>query len=392
MHPNQLIRKKLLEDLRPEEQRQLDLWLSESEENMRLYHRLLDLQKRNIVIPNFDRSEPTLVWQKLLREQENRKQKKIQYQRMAFRFAAVFAGLASILWVIWIQNRSEGDRQRTTSEITLQLSNDYSQTIRIGGEEPIFDQNERLMGIKRYDVLNYGHYQTDDESVYHSLWVPNGKQFAIQLPDGTQIRLNSGSSIRYPVNQGHETVREVALTGEAYFKVSKNKKRPFVVSSGEVSIQVMGTEFNVTAYEDDFQVNTVLVEGSISLYGGGGKALATPIRLVPGQKATWNKSNNELKTKNVDVEHYTSWREGKLVFRKTSFEAILRRLQRKYNVKIENRFEALRHRIFSATFDKETISEVLDTFAEETYFEYRLEDKKIVIEKPREHLKMNAYD
>ncbi len=389
MQYDQLLRKKLLGKLSPEEAHLFQQWLSISEENQQLYNRLLELHREGVSIPHFDGQQPSALWKQLLQKVEERKRRRLVRKKFIYRYAAIFVGLLGLLgaYFLWISDKYE--QQTPSSGIALELSNGQIYSLTEIENEELLDENGKLLGIKKEGRLVYSGRDTDQTLLYHTLHVPNGKQFELQLSDGTYVHVNAGSSVRYPVNFVNKEVRKVFLTGEAYFEVVRNKRHPFVVTNGDVDIQVLGTQFNVSAYADDLEVGTVLVEGAIRL-SESGQTNDVATTLAPGQKATWNKEAKKLSLKEVDVQRHISWREGKLIFRKVDFKSITKQLQRKYNVQIDNRYSALDERIFSATFDEETIEEVLDTFVEETYFEYYFKNEKIIINTPNEHLKQNA--
>jgi ferric-dicitrate binding protein FerR (iron transport regulator) len=139
----------------------------------------------------------------------------------------------------------------------------------------------------------------------------------------------------------------------------------------------------MTAYPEDFNSSMVLVEGSVGLNTTDSNyQKENSFLLKPGFKASWDSSDRKIITEKVDTDHYTAWLEGKLVLRQMRFKDILQKLQRHYNVTIFNEFEALNNRVFTATFDIESIEEVLNTFAEETSFAFEINGEQITILKP----------
>ncbi len=219
------------------------------------------------------------------------------------------------------------------------------------------------------------------ELVYNTLKVPYGKRFDVVLSDGTHVFLNSGSSLRYPVQFLKGFDRTVFLTGEAYFDVARDKKHPFTVYADELNIKVLGTKFNVSHYPEDKNINTVLVEGSVEIHTKvkGGEYKEGTL-LEPGFKAEWEKAGNDITIENVDTEIYTAWVQGKLIFRNTSFLKIRQALERKYNVRIKNWNKDLDQQLFDATFDIETIEEVLESFSKSYAIKYKIEDNEVIIQ------------
>src|SRR5680860_737480 len=185
------------------------------------------------------------------------------------------------------------------------------------------------------------------------------------------VHLNAGSSLKYPVKFVKDQNRQVFLTGEGYFDVTKDREHPFVVTSGTMDVRVLGTKFNITAYPEDREINTVLVEGAVSLYGSqSGYDPKKADMLLPGYKAAWDRFYEKVDVEQVDTDIYTGWIDGKLVIKEMAFKNIVPKLERHYNVNIDNTYDALNNEVFTATFDLETIDGALRIFSEENSFEF----------------------
>lgn len=264
--------------------------------------------------------------------------------------------------------------------ITLQLDNGTVETISGNGERKIITTNGNLVASQQGNTLQYTAAEDQNKIVYNTLNIPFGKQFDLVLSDGTKVKLNSGSSIKYPVRflKGHD--RKVFLKGEAYFDVTKDKAHPFIVNADEMNIRVLGTQFNLSYYAEDEDISTVLVEGAVVLYKEGADIHTnTSSQLAPGQMAEWNKINNTMTVKEVDTNIYTAWKDGYLLFKASPFYSIRSKLERHFNITIEDRSGRLANQIYTATFRNETIEEILEAFKEDTHFEYIQEGSKIII-------------
>ena len=249
------------------------------------------------------------------------------------------------------------------------------------GSAPLVDADGEAMGTMSNGKLDYDKSVASSEKyVYNTLKVPYGKKSQLILSDGTKIHLNSGSSIRYPVAFMKNGKRQVFLDGEAFFDVAKDKERPFIVNSRELNIRVLGTRFNVSSYSDDDRSNTVLVEGSVGLFKNGEEySLENASLLEPGYKATLEKSRKEIVFEKVDTKIYTGWIQGKIIFNRMPFKDILMKLERHYNVEIINNNKQLDEEIFTASFDTETITEVLAAFNINYPINYKKMGNKIII-------------
>lgn len=205
--------------------------------------------------------------------------------------------------------------------------------------------------------------------------VPNGSQSTVVLADGTTVRLNSGSELVYP-SQFNSDVRKVELTGEGYFKVKHNTAHPFIVSAGEIDVKVLGTEFNVMAYPDLERIETTLVEGSVALNKRG--TANGHIVLKPGEKAVFE--NDELVVTPADIELETTWTQKGFYFQSTSFEELVSRLERWYDVDIIIDDEDFIDITFTGKFrNKESIWQVLDVIKMTTPIDYKTKEGKIYI-------------
>lgn len=159
------------------------------------------------------------------------------------------------------------------------------------------------------------------------LTTARGQMYSIVLPDGSKVWMNSDSELEYMANLVTEGKRVVKLRGEAYFEISKDKSHPFIVKTKGQDVEVIGTQFNVNAYENEPFISTTLLEGSISL------RTATEQRLLsPGQQAL-NKQG-QLQVRQANIENITDWKEGDFAFKNVDFKTALRKIERWYNVEM----------------------------------------------------------
>jgi len=164
---------------------------------------------------------------------------------------------------------------------------------------------------------------------YNILSTPMGGEYKLVLPDGSKVWLNSGSTLRFPTAFiGSERI--VELKGEAYFEIAKNSKMPFLVrTNNAMDIKVLGTQFNVMAYDDEKNINTTLIEGSVEVLKGLGKTL-----LKPGQEAILDRGSGNIKVAPADLEQAIAWKNGYFIFYNENIESIMRKVSRWYNVDI----------------------------------------------------------
>ena len=209
------------------------------------------------------------------------------------------------------------------------------------------------------------------ETLYNTLSTPSGGQFQLVLPDGSKVWLNSSSSIRFPTAfNGDE--RKVELTGEAYFEVAKNAAKPFKVSVKEMEVEVLGTHFNIMAYDDEKSINTTLLEGSVKVSKG-----STGKILVPGQQSKVGSGGN-IKITEADVEEAIAWKNGFFQFNSYDIETVMRQVARWYDVQV-----VYKHKIPGGNFSgivsrKNNISRVLEIL-QGGDVQFKIEGKKVIV-------------
>tara|TARA_R110002050_G_scaffold92566_3_gene193729 strand:- start:13087 stop:14247 length:1161 start_codon:yes stop_codon:yes gene_type:complete len=320
-------------------------------------------------------------------QKEINREKKGNYSRrflsvMKYAAIAIFFIGVGIIWQQGIFDNSDPEIiVPRTDAITLELENGEIEVITEAGTTEVQNSNGKVVGVHHGNKLVYEKGE-ELKLVYNTLTIPNGKQFNIVLSDGSKVHLNSGSSIKYPINFIKGQQRQVFLTGEAFFEVAQDQENAFIVNAQDLDIQVYGTKFNVSNYPEDRETQVVLVEGSVGLRESnvtiGDKA---EVYLKPGYMGVYNRSDNNISQEEVNTSIYTSWMNGNLVFRNISFENIIQKLQRHYNVVIINNNENLADETFNATIETEheTIEQVFNYFNKVYQIEYKIIENKIII-------------
>ncbi len=209
-----------------------------------------------------------------------------------------------------------------------------------------------IIGLIVTTLLFFNQPKTELQAeITQAVTTPYGARTNFKLPDGSEVWLNSGSTISFPRQYG--AIRNVELIGQAYFHVVKDGK-PFFVKTGYGSVEVMGTSFDVKAYAND-NFETTLVEGSVKMSDKTNRVTT----LRPGQRSIIS-TNNEFALNEVNTDLVTSWREGKLIFVKEPFANVAKELERWYNVKIELQGERLKKLCYTGTIEMESFVEVLE--------------------------------
>lgn len=229
----------------------------------------------------------------------------------------------------------------------------------------LFGKEGRLMYEPKIDT-------TSQPEVRHKVYTMVGGDYSLVLSDGTRVWLNAVSELEYPVQfVGKERV--VRLKGEAYFEVARDTSKPFIVEAGGISTRVLGTAFNVSAYDDEEAISTTLLSGKVEVclkeYDN-----ARPVILDPGMQSMWHKENEEFQLKKVDTEDVVAWRYGVFVFNEDDIEVVTRMLSRWFEVKFVFDGGRSRHHTFSGKMSKdESLEAILNILTLAGGPEFRLE-------------------
>jgi len=207
---------------------------------------------------------------------------------------------------------------------------------------------------------------------WQEVTAPFGQSVELSMSDSTKVWLNSGTKLRYPSNFSAKS-RVVELNGEAFFDVATDKKHPFVIKTTYLDVEVTGTRFNVDAYSENDKTNITLVEGKVAIQNKNGSTIT---ELNPNMNAEFSKSTNKLNLKKVNVEFYTSWTTGTIVFRHESLEAIAKKLEKWYSVKIVFDHEDIKDIAFSGSILKnKPIDQILEILTYISRIGYQMETR-----------------
>jgi len=231
-----------------------------------------------------------------------------------------------------------------------------------------------------FGYLSY-YYFTEESSKneFCTISVPKANKSEITLPDGSKIWLNNSSKLVYPKKfNGHE--RKVELIGEAYFEIKKNYKVPFIVKTSDVSIKVLGTKFNVSAYPNDKYIETTLISGKVTVNSNENPEEENTLN--PGESLTFDKVSNKTSIARVDTRFYTYWMKGEFSFKDEKFETLAKRIERIYNVEITFDDARLKEKTYTGNFKvDDNIYTILEIFKRSTSepIEYITDRNKISI-------------
>ena len=325
---------------------------------------------------------------KILQEIESRidKQKSLKKSSSIksysyFIFSLIFVLIVGVSFHLTYEIHEETNFS-TLDPTKITLITSEGKTINLESIDHETDNIESFQLNKNTKTIIYKKSQKVSSIKYNTLKVPYGKTFNINLSDGTNVYLNSGTSIKFPVSFKKGSDREVFLSGEAYFNVQTNNASRFVVKSNLSSAIVFGTKFNFKDYPEDSFSEIILTEGSLGVKKLDNTKEDKLLIIKPGERAKVSFETNEIIRSRVNTNIYTSWIEGRVVFRNENLENMIRKLERIYNVIIINNNSEIKERFFSATIlsEKETITDVLFYLKQVYGLKYQIINNKIIIE------------
>jgi transmembrane sensor len=332
----------------------VDSMLEPSPESETFWKILIDDQKINVdefisaymTLKGFHENKPEvpdekieLLWERI---SETNNKKIFRIKRFQFiRYAAVACSIVGVIGFTLFtfmksgkvdQNQSIADfaRENTihtkqpTNKIQLVSGNNMMSVEGVQAKVE-YDVNGKLKVNKQSVAVNQTTNLIQDIQKFNQLRVPFGKRAFLKLSDGTSLWVNTGTTVTYPTTFA-KNKREIYVEGEVFAEVFHDSKRPFIIKTEKLDVQVLGTVFNVSAYKEDKQTNVVLVSGSVNVKPKNGKVTI----IKPNQIFAFSEQASTLR--NVDVENYISWHDGNYIFHNEPIENILLRLSRYYNV------------------------------------------------------------
>ncbi|MDL2304353.1 FecR domain-containing protein [Bacteroides sp. OttesenSCG-928-D19] len=220
-----------------------------------------------------------------------------------------------------------------------------------------------------------GKHSVEDQSPF-IVHIDKGQKAVIKLPDNSDVHLNAETSLEYDLSNRKQRV--VQLSGEAYFKVTKNEKRPFIVDMGDVQIWVVGTEFNAKTYSDEDYIQASLVEGSIKLKN---KQSSEWQFLKPMEQFVYSKKDGTFRIIPFESEQELGWMDDRLAFSSEPLHKIISRIERWYGVNIDLQCPEIRNDLMSGAFFDEELADVLEAIKIQYKVNYTIKGRNVIISK-----------
>ncbi|PKP06281.1 MAG: hypothetical protein CVU10_01580 [Bacteroidetes bacterium HGW-Bacteroidetes-5] len=315
----------------------------------------------------------------------NRKRKELFRKRVIFIASTAAAillvfGLFSMFEFIRISGKYDNvlfsDLKYNSESIKVELAdgrviNPLTESIGVeeGYQESLTTQNPREINYQRESRL-----LTDkkDSLKFNSVSIPAGERFVIILSDGTKVYLHSNSCLRYPVSFNSSS-RNVSLAGRAYFDVKKSDV-PFIVTTNDLSVEVLGTTFDVESKKGADNSSVILIEGSVKVHTSKESKI-----ISPNEMFSFSRRQGESSVSSVDSKAMTQWKDGILVLRELSFNELIESLSSWYGVEIINRSSISNDERFNGKFDRENIEAAIKTVAISAKVRYRIDKGRLII-------------
>ncbi len=324
--------------------------------------------------------------EKIIKEIKDRINSKQTKRELNFSFKNIFkyAAIISISVAVGYYNQMRKgvtDEKKVVldpNKVTLQTSSG-NQIVLENLDDKLIEIDDEILIKKESKKIVFDQKKGIKKLSYNTLTVPYGKRFNVELSDGSIVYLNSGSSLKFPVQFINGMERKVYLDGEAFFNISENNKDIFKVVSNDAITEVYGTQFNVKSYKEDSFSEIILVDGSLGVKGLSDNQKI--VSLKPGFRANVNQSNEKIEISKVNTKIYTSWIDGRVIFRDENIDSMILKLERLYNVIITNDNKKLSDNFFNATIvvEEESIDEVMGYLKEVYNIKYQKFNNKIII-------------
>ncbi|HJF69464.1 MAG TPA: FecR domain-containing protein [Butyricimonas virosa] len=364
------------------QEKELNEWRSVSPRHEELFQRMLSSEYVEKSISRFVKTEEEKErgWRQL--QQKVRSGRSVRKIKL-FPYAAAIVLILSVGGVFYFFGDKEQAEILPVAKYEVQLPGSRAVLILPDGRKVDLEnevlrsdlaQSDSLLLISTRSLKYRDIDSPDTTEVFHTLEIPRGGEYLLTLSDGTIIYLNSESTLSFPVKfQGKE--RKVYLTGEAYFKVAKNTEHPFVVTAGELEVLVTGTTFGVRAYKDEKDIQTTLESGQVTVRVEG-----KSVKLVPNKQVLFNKLTMGVEVRDVDVDLYLAWADGRLVYDNCPLEKILTDLGRWYNIDVFYSRDELRSYQFSLNMKKhEEFIQVLELIGKTGEVQFEVKDNTVIV-------------
>lgn len=377
----EIILKKINNTISEQEEIFLKEWLEENTEHQQYFEKAKEYFENGSAFDD-NIADSKLAWEKI-----NAVGSKGNHRKSIFKIgASIAAAISLIIALVYLFDSNQKDATPPMAKVeqikpgepkaTLILDDGSTYDLSQGGNVNL-NSGGAAINSEGTSIKYTENSKEQAQLIYNTLVIPKGGEYFLELSDGTKIWINSETTLKYPVQfVGNE--RNVELTGEAYFEVAHNKNKPFHVLSGDQSIEVLGTEFNVSSYKDDEHILTTLVQGKVNVY----RTISSKENqiLLPNQQSSMSRASGEITSKMVDPQNFIAWKSGAFYFQDQTFDSMLKVLSRWYDINVFYENEALRDIKFTGRFkrydDFETVIKLIERTDE---VNFKINGKTVII-------------
>lgn len=364
-----------------EEQKQkLEAWLKTNPDNEKLLQKLQEEGHWQKGIQQIAYFEQQINWEGVI-QRVNRRHRNLRIRRIGIAASIVMAlGVGYLLLAPDSQQVPVTIARIQPHEVKLNTASGKSYSLdsagRITTEGTFLKSNGEKLEFKARP-------QASDKIEWNTVEVPRGTTYKVVLSDQTEVILNAESVLHFPNNFENGKSREIWLEGEAYFNVTKDTSRLFIAHTKNIDVKVLGTKFNLMAYEESKVQQITLVQGKVEVSNNWGKEETV---LTPGFQATFDKNKKTMKSHQVDTNYYTAWVEDLFAFRETPLSEVMRMLSQWYDFEYFFQNQEIQDFIYTGKIKRyDTLNEVLENFKKTGDLNFSINNNVVIISKAHRH-------
>ncbi len=387
-HPiAELLFRSLRGELSEKEQETLDLWRSISEKNEAVYNKVHEegYIDRELKIFIEGSKKNTALWENIQKDYTQRQQTKktVRKQFQKKRSLQISPSIAVIAIIIAlfivmtpyimcqtiIDTLSAKALNIHPGNFKAKLYLEDGRTVELAS----IQQNPVIEGVNATSArLTDATSPEEDRSTWQTIKIPRGATYSVQLSDSTEVFLNSESELHYPVYFTGKT-REVRLKGEGFFKVVPNAKKPFIIHTDTIQVEILDASCNINTYHPE-RLEIAVTEGEVMIRTKDNKKEWS---VKSSQLASLYPDKQNIEIKQVDIWPYIAWKEGQLVFKNQRMEEIMEKLSRYYDITVEFQDPAIKGQRYSGTFKEQSIQKVLESITAAINVKYKIDEKTV---------------
>lgn len=372
-----IIQRYLAGEISLEEKKKLDAWIEASKSNRKLFESFKDANNIQADLAFFDAVDENKAWEKITSQKRDTK------GTSHWKLLSVAASITLIIGIFWLWRSNIATDDKGAEKAIMTKVQDIApatsgallvmadgQKISLAGESrQVIGTTKNLIGNNEELIIKP--ITEDIPLAYNTLVIPKASYYKMILSDGTKVWVNALSQFKFPSQFGKKE-RRVFLNGEAYFEVSHNPERPFIVEAEGTEIRVLGTHFNVNSYNN--QIRTTLAEGKVEVKQGNQR-----MELDPGEYSLF--ANNQLVKGRADLTHDLAWHNNEFYFKKETIVDIAHQLSRWYNLEVKFRGDVQLNKEYTGSIQRDVkLSQVLEMLSYVSDLKFDVDGKKLIIE------------